>query len=132
MRAAMPTAAYRLAVMLRGKGALDQAAAAYRRASDRGHNAAALELGVLLAEHGTLAEAEAAFSRADEHGDAVAAFNLGILLEDRGALTEATAAYRRAQQRNDRETSEMARAALLDLGQELHTSPDPGTQAHSA
>ena len=125
-------AAYRLAVMLRGKGALDQAAAAYRRASDRGHTAAALELGVLLAEHGKLAEAEAAFSRADEHGDAVAAFNLGVLLEDRGALTEATAAYRRAQQRNDRETSEMARAALLDLGQDLHTSPDPGTQTQSA
>ena len=124
--------AFRLAVMLRGKGALDQAAAAYGRASDRGHNAAALELGVLLAEHGALAEAEAAFRRADERGDAVAAFNLGVLLEERGALAEAAAAYRRAQQRDDGESSEMARAALLDLGQEVHTSADRGTQAQRA
>ena len=103
-----------------------------RRASGRGNNPAAIELGVLLAEHGALPEAEAAFTRADERGDAGAAFNLGILLENRGALTEATAAYRRAQQRDDGETSEMARAALLDLGQDLDTSPDPGTQAHNA
>jgi peptidoglycan hydrolase-like protein with peptidoglycan-binding domain len=125
--------AFRLGVLLRGHEALDEAAAAYSRASRRGHNAAALELGVLLAEHGALAEAEAAFRRADERGDAVAAFNIGVLLEERGALAEAEAAYRRAEQRDDGEGANMARAALLDLGQELdQTSAGRRTRAHNA
>ena len=125
--------AFRLGVLLRGHGALDQAAAAYGRASGRGHNPAALELGVLLAEHGALAEAEAAFRRADERGDAVAAFNLGVLLEERGALAEAEAAYRRAEQRDDGEGANMARAALLDLGQKVgEAGADRAMQARNA
>ena len=125
--------AFRLGVLLRGHEALDEAAAAYDRASGRGHNAAALDLGVLLAEHGALAEAEAAFSRADERGDAGAAFNLGVLLEERGALPEADAAYRRAGQRGDGEVTNMARAALVSLGQEVgKTSTDRAAQARNA
>jgi peptidoglycan hydrolase-like protein with peptidoglycan-binding domain len=125
--------AYRLAVLLRQRGGLDETAAAYGRASDRGHDAAAVELGVLLAEHGALAEAEAAFRRADERGDAGAAFNLGVVLEDRGALAEAEAAYHRAGQRGDREVANMARAALLSLGEGMYeTSAGGRTRGHNA
>ena len=116
-----------------GARGLDEAAAAYSRASGRGHNPAALELGVLLAEHGALAEAEAAFRHADERGDAVAAFNLGVLLEERGAFAEAEAAYRRAEQRDDGEGANMARAALLYFGQEMDdTSAGRRTRAQNA
>jgi peptidoglycan hydrolase-like protein with peptidoglycan-binding domain len=110
--------AFRLGVLLAERGALDQAADAYGRASGRGHNNAAIELGMLLADRGALAEAEAAFRRADERGDGAAAFNLGVLLEARGALAEAKAAYRRAEDREQGEVANMARAALVDLGQE--------------
>jgi len=124
--------AFRLGVLLRERGALDEAAAAYGRASGRGHNAAALELGLLFAEHGALTEAEAAFRRADERGDAAAAFNLGVLFEDRGALAEAKAAYVRARQRGDGEVANMARAALLDLGQPVEqTSARRAKKAHA-
>ena len=111
--------AFRLGVLLAERGALDEATDAYGRASGRGHNTAAIQLGILLADHGALAEAEAAFRRADERGDGAAAFNLGVLLEERGALAEAKAAYRRAQGRDNGEGASMARAALLDLGQEV-------------
>ena len=128
-----PDGAFRLGVLLRGHGALDDAAAAYDRASGRGHNPATLELGVLLAEHGALADAEAAFRRADERDDPVAAFDLGVLLEERGALAEAGAAYRRAAQRDDGEDANIARAALLDLGQKAEqTSPDRTLRAQNA
>ena len=120
--------AFRLGVLLAERGALDQAADAYGRASGRGHNTAAIELGILLAEHGALAEAEAAFGRADERGDGAAAFNLGVLLEERGALAEAKAAYRRAEERDDGEGASMARAALLDLGQEKRTQAPVATR----
>ena len=125
--------AFRLAVLLLGqRGGLDETAAAYGRASDRGHDTAAVDLGVLLAEHGALAEAEASFRRADERGDAGAAFNLGVVLEDRGALAEAEAAYHRAGQRGDREVANMARAALLSLGEGMYeTSAGRRTRAHN-
>ena len=112
-------AAFNLGVLLEEHGALAEAEAAFRRADERGDAAAACNLGVLLAEHGALAEAEAAFRRADERGDAAAAFNLGVLLAEHGALAEAEAAYRRAGQRGDEEVAKMARAALLNLGQEV-------------
>ena len=125
--------AFRLGVLLAERGALDQAADAYGRASGRGHNTAAIQLGILLADHGALAEAEAAFRRADERGDGAAAFNLGVLLEERGALAEAKAAYRRAEERDQGEGAKMARAALLDLGQEEgDTSARRAPQAQNA
>jgi peptidoglycan hydrolase-like protein with peptidoglycan-binding domain len=110
--------AFNLGVLLEDRDRLDAAEAAYRRAVDRGHDAAASNLGVLLEERGAVDEAERAYRRADDRGDAVAAFNLGVLLEERGALGEAGAAYRRAEQRGTDDVANMARAALLDLGEE--------------
>ena len=123
MSVAMPDGAFGLGALLRERGALDEAAAAYGRASIAATTLPLSNLGVLLAEHGAPAEAEAAYRRADERGDADAAFNLGVLLEDRGALAEAEAAYVVLEQRGDGEVANMARAALLDLGGERGKRP---------
>jgi peptidoglycan hydrolase-like protein with peptidoglycan-binding domain len=72
------------------------AEAAYRRADELGHSAAASNLGVLLERRRDLAGAEAAYRRADERGEANGAFNLAMLLEEQGDLAGAEAAYRRA------------------------------------
>jgi peptidoglycan hydrolase-like protein with peptidoglycan-binding domain/tetratricopeptide (TPR) repeat protein len=125
-------APFNLGVLFEEQGALAEAEAAYRRADERGSGDGAFRLGLLLAEHGALAEAEAAFRRADERGDAAAAFNLGVLFEDRGALAEAKAAYVRASQRGDGEVADMARAALLDLGQPVEqTGARRAKKAHA-
>ena len=71
-------------MLLRERGALDEAAAAYGRAQIAVTTLRALDLGLLFAEHGALVEAEAAFRSADERGDAGASFNLGVLFEDVG------------------------------------------------
>ena len=92
------------------------AEAAYRRADERGHAAAASNLGVLLEEHGDLSGAEAAYRRADERGDPHGAFNRAVLLEERGDLPGAEAAYRRADAGGDAEVGQTARAILLELG----------------
>jgi peptidoglycan hydrolase-like protein with peptidoglycan-binding domain len=93
--------AFELGVQREQRGDMAGAQAAYRRADQAGHAAAASNLGVLLEQDGALREAEAAYRRADERGDATAALNLGMLLESRGALAEAEAAYRRADERGN-------------------------------
>ncbi|MGZ4323587.1 MAG: peptidoglycan-binding protein [Solirubrobacteraceae bacterium] len=84
---------------LEAQGSVAEAQAAYGRADERGHGAAASNLGRLREEQRALAEAEAAYRRADERGDGAGAFNLGVLLEERGAADGAEAAYRRAADR---------------------------------
>jgi tetratricopeptide (TPR) repeat protein len=89
-----------LGVLLKERGDLDGAEAAYRRADERGHADGAYNLGLLLAERGDLDGAEAAYRRADERGDAGGASNLGVLLQkERGDMDGAEAAYRRADKR---------------------------------
>ena len=88
--------AFDVGLWLEAQGSMAEAQAAYHRADERGHPAAASKLGRLLEEHGALAEAEAAYRRADDRGDGDGAFNLAVLLEERGAVDEAEAAYRRA------------------------------------
>ena len=90
--------AFRHALLLEEHGDQIGAMAAYQRADQLGHGAAACNLGVLLEGHGDLAAAEAAYRRADQRGDANAAFNLAVLLEERDELAEAIEAYRRADQ----------------------------------
>jgi peptidoglycan hydrolase-like protein with peptidoglycan-binding domain len=75
------------------------AEAAYRRADERGHAAAASNLGVLLQQRGDATGAEAAYERADQRGEANGAFNLGVLREATEDLAGAEAAYRRADER---------------------------------
>jgi peptidoglycan hydrolase-like protein with peptidoglycan-binding domain len=75
------------------------AEAAYRRADERGHAAAASNLGVLLQQRGDATGAEAAYERADQRGDANGAFNLAVLREATEDLAGAEAAYRRADER---------------------------------
>ena len=84
---------------------LGEAEAAYRRADELGHPAAASNLGVLLEQHGDLAGAEAAYRRADQRGGPTGAFNLGALLADSGDLAAAEAAYRRGDRRGDAESA---------------------------
>ena len=75
------------------------AEAAYGRADERGHAAAASNLGVLLQQRGDATGAEAAYERADQRGDANGAFNLAVLREATEDLAGAEAAYRRADER---------------------------------
>jgi peptidoglycan hydrolase-like protein with peptidoglycan-binding domain len=99
------------------------AEAAYRRADQRGHAAAASNLGVLLEERGDLRGAEAAYRRADERGDPNGAFNRGVLLERQRDVSGAEAAYRRADQRGHA-------AAASNLGVLLEERGDlPGAEA---
>jgi peptidoglycan hydrolase-like protein with peptidoglycan-binding domain len=88
--------AFRLGVLFEEQDDLAAAMAAYRKADQVGHAAAASNLGVLLERSGDLAGAEAAYRRADERGDRNGAFNLAMLLEEHNDLTGAEAAYRRA------------------------------------
>jgi len=91
------------------------AVAAYARADQRGHAAAASNLGVLLEERGNPRDAEAAYRRADERGDPTATFNLGVLLEERGELAEAKATFGRAERIGHGEVAKAARTALVRL-----------------
>jgi hypothetical protein len=91
--------AFSLGVSLEHQSNLAAAEAAYRRADERGHAAAASNLGALLEERSDLAGAEAAYRRADERGDPNGAFNLGVLLERQSDPAGAEAAYRRADER---------------------------------
>ncbi len=83
-------------VNLEANADLAGAEAAYRRADELGHGAAASNLGVLLEAKGDRTGAEAAYRRADERGEPNGAFNLAVLLEANDELTGAEAAYRRA------------------------------------
>jgi len=91
------------------------ATAAFERADQLGHGAAACCLGVLLHQQGERATAEAYFRRADERGDAAGAFNLAVLLEEDGDYAGALSAYQRADQDGNPEIAEMARTAALAL-----------------
>jgi tetratricopeptide (TPR) repeat protein len=102
-------------VALQARRDIAGAEAAYRRADEQGHPAAASNLGVLLEERGELTAAEAAYRRADERGESNGAFNLGVLLEERRDFAGAEAAYRRAERAADSRVARLARAALLDL-----------------
>ena len=108
-------AAFDLGVLLEEKKDLAGAEAAYRRADERGHAAAASNLGVLLEGNGDRAGAEAAYRRADERGEANGAFNLGVLLEEKHDLAGAETAYRRAEQSDDARVAQLAGAAIRDL-----------------
>ena len=91
------------------------ATAAFERADQLGHGAAACCLGVLLYQQGERATAEVYFRRADERGDAAGAFNLAVLLEEDGDYAGALSAYQRADQDGNPEIAEMARTAALAL-----------------
>ena len=94
-----PRVMFKRGVLFESEGNLDEAEAAYRRADQRGHAAAACNLGALLEELGDRDGAKVAYLRADRRSDADGAFNLGALLERQGDLDEAKAAYRRADRR---------------------------------
>ncbi len=91
--------AFRVGLLCEEQDDLTGAEAAYRRADDAGHAAAASNLGVLLERRHDLAAAEEAYRRADERGEANGSFNLAMLLEEQDDLTGAEAAYRRADDR---------------------------------
>ncbi|HXO06998.1 MAG TPA: hypothetical protein VN880_03160, partial [Solirubrobacteraceae bacterium] len=93
--------------------------AAYRSADELGHAAAASNLGLLLENNGDLDGAELAYRRAADRGDVAGMFNLGALLEQQGDLDGAEKAYRLAGELGDPEMLEMAREALLNLGQSI-------------
>jgi peptidoglycan hydrolase-like protein with peptidoglycan-binding domain len=107
--------AFNLGVLLEGSEDLAGARAAYRRADERGHAAAASNLGVLLEGSGDRAGAEAAYRRADERGEANGAFNLGVLLEEKHDLAGAETAYHRAERSADARVAQLAGAAIRDL-----------------
>ena len=90
--------AFTHALLLEEHGDEMGAMAAYQRADELGHGAAAVNLGVLLEQQGDLAAAEAFYRRADQRGDTNGAFNLAVLLEERDELAEAIEAYQRADQ----------------------------------
>jgi tetratricopeptide (TPR) repeat protein len=79
-------------------GDLHGAEAAFRRADERGHAAAAVNLGNLRKLAGDLDGAQAAFRRAEQRGNSNGTVNLGVLFLDRGDLQGAEAAFRRADQ----------------------------------
>jgi len=97
---AEPTAddAFSNALLLEARGDQEGAIAAYERADQLGHAAAAANLGVLLEQQGEQTAAEASYRRADRRGDANGAFNLAVLLEERGDHAGALRAYQRADQ----------------------------------
>ena len=101
--------------LLADRGDLAAAMAAYRRADERGHPAAASNVGVLLEHAGDLAGAEAAYRRAGERGNATGVFNHGLLLEKQGLLERALTAYERARRLGDPEIAEMASARAREL-----------------
>lgn len=94
-----------LGVALQEKGDMAGAWAAYSRADERGHPAAATNLGVLMEARGDLAGAEEAYRRAADRGDPNGAFNLGVLLEERGSMAAAADAYRRADEQEHAEAA---------------------------
>jgi peptidoglycan hydrolase-like protein with peptidoglycan-binding domain len=110
---------FELGLLLEERGDLAGAEAAYLRADQRGHPAAASNLGVLLEERGDRTGAEAAYRRAAERGGANGTFNLGVLLEERDDLTGAEAAYRHATACGDPTVARMANDALRDLVSDL-------------
>ena len=90
------SAVFDLGVDLEANNDLAGAEAAYCRADELGHGAAASNLGVLLEAKGDRTGADAAYRRADERGEPNGAFNLAVLLETNDDLAGAAAAYRRA------------------------------------
>ena len=97
-RTAGADGAFKHGLLLEAQGSTVEAQAAYSRADENGH-AAAANLGRLLEDQGAVDGEEAAYRRADERGDAEGAFKLGVLLEERKAMDEAADAYRRAIER---------------------------------
>ena len=106
-------AEFRRGKLLEKQRNLTGAQAAYRRADELGHGAAASRLGVLLEAQGATAEAEAAYRRGDKRGDPASAFNLGALLYARDDFAQAEDAFRRADQRGHND-------AASNLGILLH------------
>jgi tetratricopeptide (TPR) repeat protein len=92
---------FNLGIILKERGDLQGAEAAFLRADESGLAYGAVNLGFLLGERGDVDGAEAAFRRADEDGDPNGAFNLGILLRERGDVDGAEAAFCRADERGD-------------------------------
>ena len=107
--------AFRHALLLEEQGDQTGAMAAFRRADQLGHGAAASNLGVLLERQGDETGAEDSYRRAEQRGDANGAFNLAALLEERGDQMGAMAAYQRAEQLGNPTIADMARGAVIDL-----------------
>jgi TPR repeat protein len=110
--------AFDYALMLEKHGDEQGAIAAYQRADQLGHPAAATNLGVLLEQHGEPAAAAAAYRRAAERGDGDGAFNLALLLGEEGDQEGAIAAYERADELGHA-------AATTNLGMLLEQQGDP-------
>ena len=91
--------AFNHGAMLAERDHTAEAEAAFRRADELGHPAAASHLGMLLEERGDLAGAEAAYRRGDARGDAAGDIQARGLLAHRGDCAEAETAYRRADER---------------------------------
>jgi virulence factor Mce-like protein len=81
------------------EGKLDEAEAAYERASALGHALAATSVGLLRERRGDLSGAEEAYRLADTRGDAQGAFRLGLLLSARDDWDGAKAAWARSDER---------------------------------
>jgi tetratricopeptide (TPR) repeat protein len=100
-------------VILRERGDIDDAEAAWRRADERGNANGAFNLGQLMRmERGDMEGALAAYRRADERGHASGASAVGAFVRERGDLDGAEAAFRRADERGDA-------AGAFNLGQFL-------------
>lgn len=120
-----------LGALLYARGDLDGAEAAWRRAVDRGGLDSLSNLGVVLQARGREAEAEEAWRRADAQGHRDGSYNLAVLLHGRGDLDAARAAYARATESSHPDVVRGARAALMNLAEELGADeperrrPDP-------
>jgi len=131
-RSSSPVGPFVLGLLLEARGDLVEAAAAYERADQRCHAAAACRLGALLERQGELDGAEHAYRRADHRGDADGAFHLGLLLERRGDLAGAVAAFRRAAERGSPRVAEMAQAVLHELGRGTDAPNGAERRGHDA
>jgi peptidoglycan hydrolase-like protein with peptidoglycan-binding domain/TPR repeat protein len=111
--------AFHLGFLLEEDGDLIGAAEAYQRADQRGHPGAASNLGIVLVGRGDATGAMAAFVRGVQRGDDAAAFNLAVLLEEQADRVGAMRMYERAARIGDGEVAERARAAALELRDEI-------------
>jgi hypothetical protein len=90
---------YELGQRLATDGDLPAAEAAFRRADEAGHSAAAAYVGLFAEARRDTGAARAAYARADKRGDGLGAFRLGLLLAAGGDWESARAAWARAEQR---------------------------------
>jgi tetratricopeptide (TPR) repeat protein len=110
--------AYRLGIELRGRGELQGAAEASRRAAKRGYPLGWVDCGVALLELGDLDGAEAAARIAEQEDEPAGATLMGSILEQRGDPAGAFEALRRADAAGDGNGSFNLGVDLMNQGQD--------------